>query len=153
MLSAYSLVDLTPPDPRSFAEAVAIVPWLPSGLQTSLVSSRWKERKEFLDDLATVLQSTLRTKDSPELMDVAKGLAGRMTDANINCVIAAAVCIEALAKGLMESFAKFREIVIPPMLGRLKERKQNVTDAIGLALDAVFVAVSTFTMATTLTDL
>lgn len=128
-------------DPRAFAEEVDIVPKLPSGLQTALVSSKWKERKEALDDLLAVLSATPRIKDAPELGDVVKGLAGRMTDANINCVIAAANCIEALAKGMMGKFAKFREVIVNPMLERLKERKQNVTDAIGNALDAVFSTV------------
>ncbi|KAI5124542.1 hypothetical protein M0805_003064 [Coniferiporia weirii] len=129
-------------DPRAFAEEVDIVSKLPSGLQTALVSSKWKERKEALDDLLAVLSATPRIKDAPELSDVVKGLAGRMTDANINCVIAAANCIEALAKGMMGKFAKFREVIVNPMLERLKERKQNVTDAIGNALDAVFSTIT-----------
>lgn len=130
------------PDPRMFADEVDIVPKLPSGLQAALASSKWKERKEALDDLAAVLAATPRIKDAPELGDVVKGLAGRMTDANINCVIAAAVCLEGLAKGLMDKFSRFRETVVPPMLERMKERKQSVTDALGLALDAVFATVS-----------
>lgn len=53
----------------------------------------------------------------------------------------AASCLENMARGLMKSFARYREIVVPPMLERLKERKANVTDAIGLTLDAVFSTV------------
>ena len=123
-------------------EAVDVVPRLPQGLQTSLMSSKWKERKEVLDDLLKVLSSTLRIKDSPELNDVVKGLAGRMGDANINCVITAALCLESLAKGLMEGFARFREVTIPPILERMKERKQSVVDALAAALDAAFATVS-----------
>ena len=96
-----------PLDPRALAEAVNIVPRIPSGLQTALMSTKWKERKEVLDELATVLQSSLKIKDAPELHDVVKALAGRMTDANINCVIVAANCLEALAKGLMDGFNKY----------------------------------------------
>lgn len=129
-------------DPRAFAEEVDIVPKLPSALQTNLASSKWKERKEVLDDLLVVLNATPRIKDAPELSEVVRGLAGRMTDANINCVMTAANCLEALAKGMMGSFGKFREVVVPPMLDRLKERKQNVTDAIGNALDATFASVT-----------
>ncbi|THH06772.1 hypothetical protein EW145_g3859 [Phellinidium pouzarii] len=125
-------------DPRAFAEEVDVVPKLPSGLQAALTSTKWKERKEALDDVLAVFNATPRIKDASELGDVARALAGRMVDANINCVIAAANCIEALAKGMMSNFARFREIVTPPMLERLKERKQSVTDAIGNALDAVF---------------
>lgn len=134
---------LDPPemDPRAFAEEVDITGKVPSGFQAALTSSKWKERKEALDDLLTVLNATPRIKDSPEIADVVKALAGRMTDANINCVITAANCLEALAKGMMKNFARFRDTVVPPMLERLKERKQNVTDAIGNALDAVFSTV------------
>ncbi|KAI0064593.1 ARM repeat-containing protein [Artomyces pyxidatus] len=131
--------DLAPPDPRQFAEEVDIVPKLPSGLQTNLTSSKWKERKEALDDLLTLLNATPRIKEASEIGELAKSLATRVqADANINCVMVAAQCMEALAKGMMSSFARYRETVVPPMLERLKERKANVTDTIGAALDAVF---------------
>ncbi|KAG8823574.1 Microtubule-associated protein, microtubule dynamics during spindle orientation, partial [Serendipita sp. 399] len=65
-----------------------------------------------------------------------------MSDANIMCVMAAAACIEGLAKGLGTPFGRYREIIVTPMIDRLKERKQNVTDALGQALDAVFATVS-----------
>ena len=47
-------------DPRAFAEEVDIVPKLPSTLQASLSSSKWKERKEVLDDLLVVLNAAPR---------------------------------------------------------------------------------------------
>jgi cytoskeleton-associated protein 5 len=112
-----------------------------------LGSSKWKERKEVLDELLTVLTATLRIKDAPELGELTKSLATRVQgDANINCVITAAACMEALAKGMAGSFARFREVVVGPMLERLKERKANVTDAIGTALDAVFKTASSFSI-------
>ncbi|KAF5391440.1 hypothetical protein D9757_001918 [Collybiopsis confluens] len=127
-------------DPRAFAEPEDIVSKLPSSLSTALTSSKWKERKEVLDELQAVLNSTPRIKDAPELGDLVKSLATRIqTDANINCVMTAATCLEALAKGMMASFARFREAIVPPMLERLKERKATVTDTIGAALDAVFL--------------
>ena len=57
------------------------------------------------------------------------------------CVIAACQCLEGLAKGLGTPFARYREVVVTPLLERLKERKQNVQDAIGNALDAIFSTV------------
>ncbi|KAF9005621.1 microtubule associated protein [Cyathus striatus] len=132
--------DDAPPDPRTFAEAVNIAPKLSASLYTDLKSSKWKERKEALDDLSTLLSSSPRIQDSPELAELAKTLATRVaTDANINCVIVAASCLEELAKGMMASFSKYHEAVVPPLLERLKERKANVTDSIGAALDAVFL--------------
>lgn len=120
-----------------------IAPKLSPSLQTALKSSKWKERKEALDDLLTLLSSTARVKDAPELGELAKSLATRIaTDANISCVTAASSCIEELAKGMGVSFAKYHEVVIPLMLERLKERKASVTDIIGTGLDAVFSTVS-----------
>ena len=65
-----------------------------------------------------------------------------MKDANIAVVSAAANCVEIFAKGLRKSFAKYRSTVMNPMMERLKEKKQSVTDAIGAALDAVFLSTS-----------
>ncbi|KAF5380845.1 hypothetical protein D9615_003925 [Tricholomella constricta] len=138
-------------DPRAFAEPVDIVPKLSSAFHVTLKSTKWKERKEALDDLLTLLTSTPRIKDSPELGELAKALASRVSgDANINCVMVAASCIEELAKGLMAAFGKYREGVVPLMLERMKERKASVTDGIGAALDAVF---ATTTLADILPDL
>ncbi|KAJ7449776.1 microtubule associated protein, partial [Mycena latifolia] len=141
--------EAAPLDPRAFAEPVDIK--LPSSLQTLLTSSKWKERKEVLDELLTLLTSTPRIKDGPEISELSKSLAVRIqSDANINCVMTAAACMEALAKAMLGSFARYREVVVAPMLERLKERKANVTDAIGDALDAVF---SSTTLADIIPDL
>jgi cytoskeleton-associated protein 5 len=95
-----------------------------------------------LDELLTLLNATAKVQEAPELGELAKSLAVRVqSDANIPCVLVAASCMEALAKGLSSSFGKYREVVVPPMLERLKERKTNVTDQIGAALDAVFATV------------
>jgi hypothetical protein len=132
-----------PPDPRDFAEPIDIVAKLPSSLSSNITSSKWKERKEVLDDLLALLNSTPRIKEASEFGEIARALAARIhTDANINCVMAAAGCMEALAKGLRTAFGRYREMVVSPMLERLKERKATVTDAIGAALDAVFMTVS-----------
>ena len=134
-----------------FAEEVNILSKLPSNMQAGLASSKWKERKEVLDELHTLLSNTPRIQEAPELGDLAKSLATCIhKDANINCVMTAANCLEGIAKGVMNSFARYRESVVPPMLERLKERKVNVTDAIGAALDAVF---TTTTLADIIPDI
>ncbi|KAF8559545.1 ARM repeat-containing protein [Imleria badia] len=135
--------ELDLPDPRSFAEPVNIVAKFPSNLQTNLTSSKWKERKEGLDDLLTLVNAAPRIQDAPELAELAKSLATCIhKDANINCVMTAANVMEGLAKGIMSPFGRLKEAVVPFMLERLKERKANVTDAIGAALDAVFTTTS-----------
>ncbi|CAK5264576.1 unnamed protein product [Mycena citricolor] len=136
-------------DPRAFAEPVDVK--LPGSLHAMLGSSKWKERKEMLDDLLALINAAPRIKDGPEMGDLAKALAGRIqSDANIACVMTAAACMEALAKGMMNSFGRYRETVVAPMLERMKERKATVTDAIGTALDAIF---ATTTLADVIPDL
>ena len=127
-------------DPRAFAEPEDVVSKLPANLQAALASSKWKERKEVLDELLSLLNATLRIKDSSEFADLSKSLATCIhKDANINCVMVSAQCLEALAKGLGNPFGRYREALVPPMLERLKERKATVTDTIGSALDAIFI--------------
>lgn len=137
-----SFAEEIPPDPRDLAEPVDIVSRIPPSLSTVLSSSKWKDRKAALDDLLTALTSTPRIKEASEFGEICRLLAARVQgDANISCVMTSAGCVEALAKGLKGGFARYREMVVPPMLDRLKERKATVTDAIGAALDAVFMTV------------
>ncbi|KAG6334584.1 hypothetical protein ID866_4507 [Astraeus odoratus] len=139
----YAVAEIDLPDPRMLAEPVDIVPKLPSNMQANLTSSKWKERKEVLDELLTIVNATPRIQDAPELGELAKSLATCIhKDANINCVMTAANVLEGLAKGVMRPFGRLRETIVPPMLERLKERKVNVTDAIGATLDAVFTTTS-----------
>jgi cytoskeleton-associated protein 5 len=94
--------------------------------------------------MLAVLKASLRIQPAGELGDLAKTLGTMVQkDANITCVMGAAGCIEGLANGLGSHFARSKDVVVAPMLERLKERKANVTDAIGVALDAVFNCVST----------
>ena len=69
-------------------------------------------------------------------------LAKCMKDANIAVVTVAANCIEKLALGVRKGFSKHRSTVMAPIMDRLKEKKQSVTDALGAALDAVFQVTS-----------
>jgi cytoskeleton-associated protein 5 len=129
-------------DPMDFIEAVDIMPKVPADFHAAMGSSKWKDRKEALDVLLEALKAAPKIADSNEHGELVKALAKRMSDANIMCVIAAAGCIECLAKGVGQPFGRHRSSVVTPMLERLKERKVNVTDAIGLGLDAVFLTVS-----------
>lgn len=105
-----------------------------------LASPKWKERKDALDALFKVL-NVPRIKDG-DFGEVARGLAKSMKDANVAVVTQAANCIEVMAKGLRKPFGKYRSVVAGPIMERLKEKKASVSDALGAALDAVFVATS-----------
>lgn len=120
------------------AEPVDALSKVPANFGESMASSKWKDRKDALDALFAAV-NTDRIKDGP-FDDITGALAKSMKDANIAVVTVAANCIECLAKGLRQSFAKHRSKIMPAIMERLKEKKQSVTDALGAALDAVFAS-------------
>lgn len=121
-------------------EAVDVFPKVPKDFGEKLASSKWKDRKETLDEVQKALDHP-RIAEGP-FDELVRGFAKSMKDANIAVVITAANCVELLAKGLKKSFAKYRKDVMNAMMERLKEKKQTVTDAIGAALDASFASTS-----------
>lgn len=103
-----------------------------------LASTKWKERKDALEALYAVL-NVPRIKDG-DYGEITRGLAKSMKDANVAVVTQAAQCIEVLAKGLRKPFGKYRTVIMGPIMERLKEKKASVSDALGAALDQVFLA-------------
>lgn len=125
-------------DVFDLAEPVDVLPKVPKDLHDQLGSSKWKDRKEALDALYNAI-NVPRIKDGP-YDDIVRALAKCMKDANIAVVTVAANCVDLLAKGLRNGFIKYRSVIMVPMLERLKEKKQSVADALGQALDAVFIS-------------
>ncbi|KAH7350504.1 armadillo-type protein [Pyrenochaeta sp. MPI-SDFR-AT-0127] len=119
-------------------EAVDVFPKIPKDYTERLASSKWKDRKETLDEVHKALNHP-RIAEGP-FDELVRGFAKSMKDANIAVVSTAANCIELLAKGLKKSFARYRKDIMNAMMERLKEKKQTVTDAIGAALDAAFAS-------------
>ncbi|SPO05373.1 related to microtubule associated protein [Cephalotrichum gorgonifer] len=107
---------------------------------TAMGSSKWKDRKEAVEALYAILNvPRIKEADYTELNRV---LAKSMKDANVIVVTIAAQCIEALAKGLRKGYGKYRSIVQAPIMERLKEKKVTIAEALGAALDQVFIATS-----------
>ena len=127
-------------DAFDLAEPVDVIAKTPSNFYENIVSTKWKERKDALDALFNIL-NTPRIKDG-SFDELVRALAKCMKDANIAVVTTAANCIEKLALGLRKGLAKYRSIVLSPMMERLKEKKQSVADALGAALDAIFASTS-----------
>ncbi|KAL2270706.1 hypothetical protein VTJ83DRAFT_77 [Remersonia thermophila] len=124
-------------DAFDLAEPQDVLGKLPKDFFDNLGSSKWKERKEALEALYALV-NVPRIKES-DYGEINRCLAKCMKDANIAVVTQAAQCIEALAKGLRKGYAKYRSTVMQPIMERLKEKKQTVADALGAALDAVFL--------------
>ena len=127
-------------DAFDLAEPVDVYSKVPEDFFETLASTKWKERKDALDALLVTL-NTPKIKDGP-FDELVRTFAKCMKDANITVVAAAANCVEKLALGLRRSFAKYRTSILTPMMERLKEKKQAVADALGAAMDAVFLATS-----------
>lgn len=127
-------------DAFDLAEPQDVLNKVPADFHEQLASSKWKDRKEVVEALYTIL-NVPRIKDA-DFGEMVRGLAKCMRDANVAVVTQAAQCIEVLAKGLRKPFAKYRSLVTGPIMERLKEKKASVQDALGAALDQVFVATS-----------
>ncbi|KAI1498050.1 armadillo-type protein [Biscogniauxia marginata] len=127
-------------DAFDLAEPQDVLSKVPSSFYDNLGSSKWKDRKEALEGLFALL-NVPRIKDG-DFGEINRGLAKCMKDANIAVVTQAAQCIEVLAQGLRKSYSRYRSVVMAPIMERLKEKKQSVSDALGAALDQVFLATS-----------
>lgn len=125
-------------DAFDLAEPQDVLSKVPASFHDNLASSKWKDRKEALEGLFAVV-NVPRIKDG-DFNEINRGLAKSMKDANIAVVTQAAQCIEVLAKGLRKGYGKYRSTVMGPIMERLKEKKQSVSDALSAALDQVFLA-------------
>lgn len=120
--------------------AVDVMAKIPKDFSERLGSSKWKDRKEALEDLHTAIN--VPAMEEGPFDEIMRGLAKSMKDANVAVVTIAANCVEIFAKGLRKSFTKYRSTVFSPMIERLKEKKQAVADALGGALEACVAATS-----------
>ncbi|KAK6330139.1 Microtubule-associated protein, microtubule dynamics during spindle orientation [Orbilia blumenaviensis] len=128
------------PDTFDLFEPVDVSSKISKDFWDQINSSKWKDRKESLDMLYGIV-NVPRIKEE-DFSELARVLAKSMKDANITVVIVAANCVECLAKGLRAAFGKYRSIIFVPTAERLKEKKQNVADALGAALDGIFNSTS-----------
>ncbi|KAK6376695.1 hypothetical protein LTR64_000073 [Lithohypha guttulata] len=141
-IPAEAEVEEEPADIDAFdlAEPVDAASKIPDSFNDNIASSKWKDRKDALDELLKILD-TPRLKEGP-YDDIVRAFAKSMKDANIAVVTVAANCVEKLALGLRKGFSRYRSQIMTPMMERLKEKKQSVADALGAAMDAVFLATS-----------
>lgn len=107
-----------------------------------MASKVWKEKFELVTECNKILEDkNLMVKDVPALSDIASVLAAKMSDVNVNVVSACAGMITLLAEKVEDkAFGKYKGVLMPAILARLKEKK--TVDALGRALDAIFQTVS-----------
>ena len=134
-------------DPMSLLDPVDVLKLFPADLMDRLMSSKWKDRLESLEECNKVLAVPANARISDSNVDAYGPLVQTLgtkcqKDANVNVVMEAAKLLEGLSKGLGKSFGRFRSVCMTGCLERLKERKAAVVEALGKALDAIFLTVS-----------
>ncbi|KRX90239.1 Cytoskeleton-associated protein 5 [Trichinella pseudospiralis] len=130
-------------DAWEFLDPVNVVAKLPSNFFDQLKSSKWLERKEILDMLATLIKANPRLDPSAQYGDIVSELKNIINkDSNVNVVTAAGKCLAGLALGLRKKFAQFAAMCIPVVLGKFKEKKATVVSAMVEAIDAIAKTVS-----------
>ncbi|CAF3386918.1 unnamed protein product [Rotaria sp. Silwood2] len=129
-------------DPFEMMEAVNILERLSKDFFDKIESKQWKDRKEVLDDLLTLLtQNPKPTSDSDytELVKVLKKIVAK--DSNVPVVLVAAKCLTALAKGLRKTFKNYAVGIIEVCLDRCREKKTNVIEVLREACEAAYPGV------------
>ncbi|KAJ2737013.1 hypothetical protein IW152_000276 [Coemansia sp. BCRC 34962] len=127
-------------DAWELVDPVDITKKLPDDFYEMVISSKWKERKDAIQQLHDSLQKAIRLQNSPGTGDLIQEMGKKIADINI---IVATVAIQSLglfASGLRQPFAPYVQSTLPALIERSKERKQAVIDAIRLTTDAYFAA-------------
>ncbi|KAH9246758.1 hypothetical protein BASA81_015678 [Batrachochytrium salamandrivorans] len=110
-----------------FSEPVNILDKLPKTFYTNLLSPKWKERKEALDELLVTL-TTPKIEDG-RYSELVNALAKKLPDPNVTVAVVAAQCIAQLAKGLKSAFSQYRNIVIGPVLEHPRDKENQAPKA------------------------
>lgn len=129
-------------DPLDLMDPVEILSKLPSDLSARISSSKWKDRKEVLDEVHAVLEKTVKIQPRDDYSELVRIFAKCMKDANVQVVQLAANCLGSLAKGLHTNFQKYQHVVLSSILERTKEKKASVAEALNDCLDQIFISSS-----------
>ncbi|CAF2100921.1 unnamed protein product [Rotaria magnacalcarata] len=126
-------------DPFEMIEPVNILERLSKDFFEKLESKQWKDRKEVLDDLLTLLTQNPKPKPDSDYSELVKVLKKIITkDSNITVVLVAGKCLTALAKGLRKAFKNYALGTIDVCLDRCREKKTNILEVFREACDAAY---------------
>ena len=125
-------------DAFDLSEPVDVLSKIPESFSELLDSPKWNERKQALEELKAIA-SVPRIKND-NFSDLVLQLAKCLQDANLFVVTVAAQCVAVLANGLRSDFTKYRSMLMQPAMDKLKEKKASVVEALGSALDGLFLA-------------
>ncbi|EMG49288.1 hypothetical protein G210_0012, partial [Candida maltosa Xu316] len=126
-------------DPLEFVDPVEVLNKFPNDFDTRISSAKWKDRKEVLEEIIPILEKSPKLVTTTDYSHVIRVFAKCMKDANIQVVQLAANCIEFFIKGLNKDFHKYQNMVLAPVVERLKEKKPSVATALDNVLDELFL--------------
>ncbi|KAH3670776.1 hypothetical protein OGAPHI_001292 [Ogataea philodendri] len=118
------------------ANPVDVLSKIPSDFHSRIESSKWKDRVEVLEEVASEFKAPRFKED--DYTDLLRILSKCLKDANVQVVTIASNIIENLGKGLQSGFHRYIFLLISPLLERTKEKKQSVLDALSGALDVCY---------------
>ncbi|XP_045478875.1 protein mini spindles isoform X2 [Harmonia axyridis] len=128
-------------DSYDLADPVDILSKLPKDFYEKLEAKKWQERKESLELLENLLKTPkLENGEYGDLVRALKKIIQK--DSNVICVALAAKCYASLASSLKKRFQTYAGAVIPALLEKFKEKKQNVLIANREAIDAIYLTTS-----------
>lgn len=125
-------------DAFDIVEPTSVLNKLPIDLSERVSSTKWKDRKEALDEVYDILKKIMKLDPNDDYLDFVRLLSKCMKDANVQVVQLAALCVERVSKGLRKGFQKYQSLVLGPMIERTKERKATVSEALNQAMDSIF---------------
>ncbi|CAF3687601.1 unnamed protein product [Adineta steineri] len=126
-------------DPLEMLEATNIIDRLPKDFFEKIESKQWKERKEVLDDLLTILTQNPKLAPDADYFELVKALSKIISkDSNVPVVLVTTKCMTALAKGLRKAFKNHAVNVLEVCLDRFREKKPNVIEALRETCEASY---------------
>lgn len=122
--------------------ATEVLSRMPSDMDSRLNSSKWKERKDVLEEIHSILEKAMKLTTNDDYSNIIRIFAKCMKDANLQVVQLAANCATLIARGLRKEFGKYQHIMLRPVIERTKEKKASVVEALNNLLDALFASSS-----------
>lgn len=107
---------------------------IPPSFETAISSTKWKERKEALDEVVPLLNKPkLASGDYTMLVSALERVLAK--DTNQMCAGLAVQGVRSLVTGLRSEFRKYAPRVVPPLVERFKEKKPTFVEGINGCLD------------------
>ncbi|EDK47126.1 conserved hypothetical protein [Lodderomyces elongisporus NRRL YB-4239] len=125
-------------DPLEFVDPVEVLSKFPTDFHQRVLSAKWKDRVEVLEEVLAVLNKHPKLVTSDDYAPLIRIFAKNMKDANIQVVQLSANCTDKIANALGSHFTRYQSLILMPVIERTKEKKPSVAGALDTLLDTMF---------------